>query len=152
MKTTREFQLALSKLLDQVRFENKWTMPTFQKVANTVGISKSEAYRFYKALSELKLLTFDKQRRTMISHFNVVIWKNEDSKLMLIKEIMEMFPNLQQTRGRVKGKKYPKTVKQISQVSVNPLDKFTAQELVAELRSRGYEVKATKTITTVEEL
>jgi uncharacterized protein (UPF0335 family) len=38
------------------------------------------------------------------------------------------------------------------QAEINPLSQFSAADLVAELRNRGYEVKATKTITTVEEL
>lgn len=151
MKTAREFQLALGKLLNQVRFQNKWNESTFQKVAHTVGISKSEASRFYRALVEMNLLTFDKQRRTMITQFNVVIWKNEDSKMLLIKEIMEMYPNLQQTRGRVKGKKYP--VKVTQEIKEKPtLANFSAAELVAELRSRGFDVEASRKVVTVEKL
>lgn len=151
MKTAREFQLALGKLLDQVRFQNKWNEPTFQKVAHTVGISKSEATRFYRALVEMNLIVFDKQRRTMMAHFNVVIWKNEDSKLMLVREIMEMYPNLQQTRGRVKGKKYPAKAKQEIKETTT-LANFSAAELVAELRSRGFDVEASRKIVTVEKL
>ena len=40
----------------------------------------------------------------------------------------------------------------IAQAEINPLSQFSAADLVAELRSRGYEVKASKVITTVEEL
>lgn len=151
MKTAREFQLALGKLLNQVRFQNEWNSTTFKKVAHTVGISKAEAARFYRALVEMNLLTFDKQRRTMITQFNVLIWKNEDTKLMLIKKIMEMYPNLQQTRGRVKGKKYPVKVKQEIKETIT-LANFSATELVAELRSRGFEVEASRKIVTVEKL
>lgn len=149
MKTTREFQLALGKLLDQVRFQNKWNEATFKTVAHTVGISKSEASRFYRALVELNLVTFDKHRRTMVAQININIWKNEDRKLMLIKEIMDMFPNLQQSRGRVKGKEY---TKKIEQEAKNPLKKFSASELVTELRNRGFKVSATREVTTIEEL
>lgn len=148
MKTAREFQLALGKLLNQVRFQNKWNSATFKKVAHTVGLSKAEAARFYQALVEMNLLTFDKQRRTMITQFNVIIWKNEDSKMLLIKEIMDMFPNLQQTRGRVKGKKYP--AKEIKETIT--LANFRAAELVAELRSRGFDVEASRKVVTVEKL
>ena len=143
MKTTKEFQSALSTLLNQVRLENKWNETTFLKVANSSGISKSEASRFYKALIEMQLIIYDKQRHGMVPQFDPNIWKNEDSKTMLIKEIMEMFPNLQQSRGRVKGKKYE--VK-------SSLANYSPKELVNELRRRGYKVSATKEVITVEEL
>lgn len=143
MKTTKDFQAALSTLLNQIRLENKWNEATFVKMANSSGISKSEASRFYKALVEMQLIIYDKQRHGMVPQFNTNIWKNEDSKTMLIKEIMEMFPNLQQVRGRVKGKNYPQKLTLID---------FSAQELVAELRKRGYKVSAIKEIITVEEL
>jgi hypothetical protein len=143
MKTENQFQSALSTLLNQVRIQNKWNEATFVKVANSSGLSKSEASRFYKALVEMQLIIYDKQRHGMVPQFNTNIWKNEDSKTMLIKEIMEMFPNLQQTRGRVKGKQY----------EVKPvLTNFSAKELVDELRKRGYKVSAVKEIITVEEL
>lgn len=141
MKTTKDFQAALSTLLNQVRLENKWNESTFIKVANSSGISKSEASRFYKALVEMQLIIYDKQRHGMTPQFDSNIWKNEDSKMMLIKEIMEMFPNLQKARGRVKGKKVKSS-----------LASYTPKELANELRKRGYEVSAKKKIITVEEL
>lgn len=143
MKTTKDFQAALSTLLNQVRLENKWNESTFIKVANSSGISKSEASRFYKALVEMQLIIYDKQRHGMVPQFDQNIWKNEDNKAMLIKEIMEMFPNLQQTRGRVKGKQYEMKTS---------LANYSPKELVSELRKRGYKVSATKEIITVEEL
>ena len=57
---------------------------------------------------------------------------------------MEMFPNLQKTRGRVKGKKY--------EVNKTSLANYSPKELANELRKRGYEVSAKKKIITVEEL
>lgn len=141
MKTTKDFQAALSTLLNQVRLENKWNESTFIKVANSSGISKSEASRFYKALVEMQLIIYDKQRHGMIPQFDSNIWKNEDSKMMLIKEIMEMFPNLQKIRGRVKGNKVKTS-----------LANYSPKELVSELRKRGYKVSAIKEIITVEEL
>lgn len=141
MKTTKDFQAALSTLLNQVRLENKWNESTFIKVANSSGISKSEASRFYKALVEMQLIIYDKQRHGMIPQFDSNIWKNEDSKMMLIKEIMEMFPNLQKIRGRVKGNKVKSS-----------LANYSPKELVSELRKRGYKVSAIKEIITVEEL
>ena len=141
MKTTKDFQAALSTLLNQVRLENKWNESTFIKVANPSGLSKSEASRFYKALIEMQLIIYDKQRHGMIPQFDSNIWKNEDSKMMLIKEIMEMFPNLQKIRGRVKGNKVKSS-----------LANYSPKELVNELRKRGYKVSAIKEIITVEEL
>lgn len=141
MKTTKDFQAALSTLLNQVRIENKWNESTFMKVANSSGISKSEASRFYKALVEMQLIIYDKQRHGMVPQFDSNIWKNEDSKMMLIKEIMEMFPNLQKIRGRVKGNKVKSS-----------LANYSPKELVSELRKRGYKVSAIKEIITVEEL
>ena len=141
MKTSEKFQSSLSTLLNQVRLENKWNESTFMKVANSSGISKSEASRFYKALVEMQLIIYDKQRHGMIPQFDSNIWKNEDSKMMLIKEIMEMFPNLQKIRGRVKGNKVKSSL-------VN----YSPKELVSELRKRGYKVSAIKEIITVEEL
>ena len=141
MKTAEKFQSSLSTLLNQVRLENKWNESTFMKVANTSGISKSEASRFYKALIEMQLIIYDKQRHGMVPQFDSNIWKNEDSKMMLIKQIMEKFANLQKIRGRVKGNKVKSS-----------LANYSPKELVSELRKRGYKVSAIKEIITVEEL
>lgn len=145
MKTERAFQLALSNLLDRLKVHNKWNKETFVNLANASGISKAEACRFYKALVDMNLLYFDKNCRSMKTQFNINIWQNEDSKLLLIKEIMDMFPELQQPRGRVKGKVYVKKEEK-------SIASYSAQELVDELRSRGYIVEAYKEIITREEL
>ena len=164
MKSERELQIALGHLLDRVKFINKWTDKAFMEAANASGVTKSEAYRFYKALVQLKVLVFDKHRRTTVAYFDVQIWHNEDAKMMFIKDIMEMFPNIQQKRGRVKGKQYP--VKAVVVVEpetvceetvceeepINLLANFTSQELVDELRSRGFVVTATREVVTTEEL
>lgn len=171
MKTPRELQLALSHLLDRVKFTNKWSDTTFTDAAKAAGLTKSEAYRFYKALVEMKLLVFDKHRRTTIAYFDTQIWRNEDVKMMLIKDIMEMFPDIQQQRGRVKGKQYPvkavvvvpevneddvceETVneEEVNEEETNPLENFTPQELADELRRRGFIVTATREVVTTEEL
>lgn len=160
MKTPRELQLALSHLLDRVKFANKWSDTTFTDAAKAAGLTKSEAYRFYKALVEMKLLVFDKRRRTTIAYFDVQIWHNEDMKMMLIKDIMEMFPDIQQQRGRVKGKQYPaKTVvvepeveEEVCDDPINVLANFTPQELADELRSRGFTVIAKREVVKTEEL
>lgn len=151
----RQFQLALGKLLNRVRVQNTWNEATFTNNAESSGVSKSEASRFYKALVEMDLLHFDKQRRTMIANFNVAIWQNEDTKLGLIRDIMEMFP-LKQQRGRIKGKVYPTKAKAevaiVAEADINPLSQFSSVDLVAELRRRNYEVTARKQVITVEEL
>lgn len=149
----RQFQLALGKLLNRVRVQNTWNEAAFTNNAESSGVSKSEASRFYKALVDMGLLRFDKQRKAMIANFNVAIWQNEDTKLGLIRDIMAMFP-LKQQRGRVKGKVYPVKAKtEVTNVAeVNPLSQFSAVDLVAELRRRNYEVTARKQVVTVEEL
>ena len=157
MQTQREFQLALSKLLNHVKVQNSWSIASFEKCAKSSGVTKSEASRFYKALVEMDLLRFDKQRKAMIANFNVAVWQNEDTKLGLIRDIMEIFP-LKQQRGRVKGKAYPVKAKTMAEVAIvaeadiNPLSQFSAADLVAELRRRNYEVTARKQVITVEEL
>ena len=155
MQTQREFQLALSKLLNHVKVQNSWSVASFEKCAKSSGVTKSEASRFYKALVEMGLLRFDRQRRAMIANFNVAIWQNEDTKLGLIKDLMAMYP-LKQQRGRVKGKSYPAKAKTIVEVvaeaDINPLSQFSAADLVAELRRRNYEVTARKQVITMEEL
>lgn len=151
----RQFQLALGKLLNRVRVQNTWNEAAFTNNAESSRVSKSEASRFYKALVDMGLLRFDKQRKAMIANFNVAIWQNEDTKLGLIRDIMAMFP-LKQQRGRVKGKVYPVKDKTIpaatKSAEVNPLSQFSAVDLVAELRRRNYEVTARKQVVTVEEL
>lgn len=149
----RQFQLALGKLLNRVRVQNTWNEATFTNNAESSGVSKSEASRFYKALVDMGLLRFDKQRKAMVANFNVAIWQNEDTKLGLIRDIMAMFP-LKQQRGRVKGKVYPVKAKtEVTNVAeTNPLSQFSAVDLVAELRRRNYEVTARKQVITVEEL
>jgi hypothetical protein len=89
----------------------------------------------------MQLIIYDKQRHGMMPQFDSNIWKNEDSKMMLIKEIMEMFPNLQRARGR--GKQYE---------AKSSIANYSSKELVNELRKRGYKVSAIKEIITVEEL
>lgn len=153
MKTEREFQLSLGKLLNQVRISNNWSAESFISNAKTSGVSKSEAYRFFKALVEMNLLKRDKKRRCAAPNFNVNIWQNEDRKMMLVKDIMDMFPNLQQKRGPkqivVQRKQIEKRFEQTTTeegLIVNNLAQFSAEDLVQELRSRGYEVNCSRTI------
>lgn len=165
MKQTseRKVQLALGKLLTSVKNTRNWSEETFAELASKVGIARTEAIRFYHSLIEMNLLKFDNFRQTYVANFDVVIWSDEDAKLGLIRELMEIFP-IRLHKGRAKGssnksakKAEPKAKNMeetalLLQAEINPLSQFSAADLVAELRNRGYDVKATKTITTVEEL
>lgn len=164
MKQTseRKMQLALGKLLTEVSHTNKWSEETFTTLASKAHVARTEAVRFYQSLIEMNLLKFDKQRQAFVANFDVIIWKDEDAKLGLVRELMEMFPIRLQRGPSKKSNKAAKKVEPKAQnmaeaailleAEINPLSQFSAQDLVAELRNRGYEVKATKTITTVEEL
>lgn len=158
----RELQLALGKLLTSVKNTRNWSEETFTNLASKSGVARTEASRFYNSLVEMNLLKFDKQRQAFVANFDVVIWSDEDAKLGLIRELMEMF-QIRLPKGPTKGSKKsakkaePKAQNMaetalLLQAEINPLSQFSAADLVAELRNRGYEVKATKTITTIEEL
>jgi hypothetical protein len=160
--SARKVQLALGKLLTEVYHLNTWSEETFTQCASKAHVARTEAIRFYQALVEMNLLKFDKQRQAFIANFDVVIWKDEDAKLGLIRELMEMF-QIRLPKGPTKGPK--KSAKEVEpkaknmaeaalllQAEINPLSQFSAQDLVDELRNRGYEVKASKVITTIEEL
>ena len=163
MKQTseRKVQLALGKLLTSVKNTRNWSEETFAELASKVGIARTEASRFYHSLIEMNLLKFDNLRQAYVANFNVSIWSDEDAKLDLIRELMEIFP-IRLHKGRAKGssnksakKVEAKNMEEVAillQAEINPLSQFSAADLVAELRNRGYEVKATKTITTIEEL
>ena len=160
-QSERKLQLSLGKLLTSVNNTRNWSEETVINLASKAGIARTEASRFYHSLIEMNLLKFDKQRQAYVANFDVVIWSDEDAKLGLIRELMEMFP-IRLHKGRVKGS-HNKSAKKVEaqnmeeaaillQAEINPLSQFSAQDLVTELRNRGYEVKATKTITTIEEL
>lgn len=159
-RTEREFHIALGKLLDRVRIQNSWSKESFHTAATHVAnISSSEAIRFFKALVEMNLLRPASDRRKLSPNFDTIIWKNEDKRIGLVKEILEIYPNILQSRGRVKGKHYPKripteiTVTEPLEIeTVNPLEYFSSQDLVTELRNRGFTVTASRQIITVEEL
>ena len=164
-RTDREFHIALGKLLDRVRVQNSWSKGSFLKAATHVAnITKSEACRFFHALDDMNLLVPGSDKRRLTPNFDTIIWKNEDKRIGLVKEILEMYPNILQSRGRVKGKHYPKRsishVEEITDIAViepieetvNPLEYFSAQTLVEELRSRGFTVTASRQVITIEEL
>ena len=164
-RTEREFHIALGKLLDRVRVQNSWSRESFHTAATHVAnISPSEAIRFFKALVEMNLLQPASDRRKLSPNFDTIIWKNEDKRIGFVKEILEMYPNILQSRGRVKGKVYPKrpithveeveaTVVEVVQEDViNPLDCFEDTELVEHLRSKGWVVNIYREKTVIETL
>ena len=153
-RTEREFHIALGKLLDRVRIQNSWSKESFHTAATHVAnISSSEAIRFFKALVEMNLLRPASDRRKLSPNFDTIIWKNEDKRIGLVKEILEIYPNILQSRGRVKGKHYPKRVpaeitvtEPLEIETVNPLDHFDPQDLVDYLRYKGWTVEAYKDV------
>lgn len=143
----REKLLAFSKLLNRVKFQNNWNINTFAICAEkTDGVTKSEAIRFYKAIVNLGYLV--KSGRSYRPAFDVKIWHDDDFRLNIIKNILEDQPVIQK-RGRVKGKLYSNSV---AVIPTNPLASISAKDMVAELRSRGFEVTCKKSITIIEEL
>ena len=147
----RETLIAFGKLLNRVRFQGTWNPETFMKCSSkTDNVSKSEAFRFYKALVELGYLI--KSGRTYRPSFDTRIWHDDDYRLNIIKNILNDYPVIQK-RGRIKGKVYNKPVTAvIIPEPVNHLASISAKELVAELRSRGFEVSCKRSITVIEEL
>lgn len=146
----REKLLAFSKLLNRVKFQNNWSLNTFEKCSErTDGVTKSEAMRFYKAIVELGYLV--KSGRSYKPTFDNKVWHDDDFRLNIIKNILDDQPVIQK-RGRVKGKVYTKPVTAIAIVPVNPLANISVKDMVAELRSRGFEVTCKKSVTIIEEL
>lgn len=147
----REKLLAFSKLLNRVKFQNNWNSTTFESCSEkTENVTKSEAFRFYKALVELGYLV--KSGRTYKPAFDSKIWHDEDYRLNIIKNILEDQPVIQK-RGRIKGKIYdiPKEAAVVV-TKHNPLESISSKDLVMELRSRGFEVTCKRSVTVVEEL
>lgn len=146
----REKLLAFSKLLNRVKFQNNWNIRTFTLCAErTDGVSKSEAIRFYKAIVNLSYLV--KSGRNYKPTFDNKVWHDDDFRLNIIKNILEDQPVIQK-RGPVKGKVYTKPVTAVTIVPTNQLANISAKDMVAELRSRGFEVSCKKKIVIVEEL
>lgn len=147
----REKLIAFSKLLSRVRFQGTWNVDTFARCAEKVeNISKSESFRFYKALIDLGYLV--KSGRSYKPAFDTKLWHDDDYRLNIIKNILEDQPVIQK-RGRVKGKIYDQPKEEVEVANpVNPLESFAAEDLVKELRSRGFEVTCKRSVTVVEEL
>lgn len=166
-RTERELHIALGKLLDRVRVSNSWNKDSFYSAAaHVVNVNKAEAIRFYDALLAMDLLRPGNDRRKNIPNFDSIIWKNEDARINLIRDIIGCFPDIVQHRGRVAGKKYakvsgtiPEVVKEtipeiacIQEDVINPLSIYEAIMLVEELRNRGFSVTCTRQLTIIEEL
>lgn len=147
----REKLLSFGKLLNRVKFQNNWSSDSFVDCAKrTDGVSQSEGFRFHKALVSLGYIV--KSGRSYKPVFDTKVWNDEDFRLNIINNILEDQPVIQK-RGRVKGKVYDKPVAAVVVTEpAYPLEKFSAKDLVAELRRRGFEVICKRSVTVVEEL
>lgn len=162
-RTERELQIALGKLLEKVRFQDSWNTDAFIEASKHIcNISKSEAVRFRAALINLNLLQPGRDHRKLRPNFDPNIYTNQDKMNGFVKDILEMFPIVQK-RGRVKGKHYSKKQEllyptvctsepEVVEEIINPLEYFSSQDLVTELRNRGFTVTASRQIITIEEL
>jgi len=95
----------------------------------------------------------DRARQLLVRMIeNKIIHKHRDNSFSLCKQNYDMAEVMPVLLKREYHRK-PKTVTTlVVQEDVNPLSPFTAQDLVQELRSRGYEVKATRQVIVTEEL
>jgi hypothetical protein len=160
-RTEREFHIALGKLLDRVRVQNAWSKDSFHDAAKHVAnVSPAEAVRFFKALTKTAYLKPGSDKRRLTQNFNASIWKNQDAMLAVVKEVLGLNDNIVVSRGPKLGShRKPKTVPTetvaieiVPEEVVNPLEYFTAQDLVAELRNRGYAVTCAREVITIETL
>lgn len=158
-RTEREFHIALGKLLDRVRIQNSWSKDSFYDAAKHVAnVTPSEAARFFKALTKTEYLKQGSDKRRLTQNFKQHIWKNQDAMIAVVKEILET-DDIVRSRGPKLGSRKSKTVTTepmeieiIPEEVVNPLEYFTPQDLVTELRNRGFTVTASRQIITIEEL
>ena len=158
-RTEREFHIALGKLLDRVRVQNSWNKDSFYDAAKHVAnVTPSEAARFFKALTKTEYLKQGSDKRRLTQNFKQHIWKNQDAMLAVVKEILGT-DDIVLSRGPKKGshrksKTYvePLALEVVQEEIVNPLSYFEAQDLVAELRNRGYAVTCAREVITIETL
>lgn len=159
-RTEREFHIALGKLLDRARVQNSWSKGSFIKAAKHVAnVTPSEAARFFNSLTKTEYLKPDSDKRKLTQNFKQHIWKNQDAMLGVVKEILGV-DDIVLSRGPKKGShRKPKTVitepmeiEIIPEEVVNPLEYFTSQDLVTELRNRGYAVTCAREVITIETL
>lgn len=157
-RTEREFHIALGRLLDRVRVQNSWSKKSFVKAAKHVAnVTPAEAARFFNSLTKTEYLKPDSDKRKLTQNFKQHIWKNQDAMLGVVKEILNI-DDIVLSRGPKLGSHHkPKTTTEtpivleiVPEEVVNPLEYFTAQDLVAELRSRGYTVTCAREVITIE--
>lgn len=158
-RTEREFHIALGKLLDRVRVQNSWNKDSFYDAAKHVAnVTPSEAARFFKALTKTEYLKQGSDKRRLTQNFKQHIWKNQDAMIAVVKEILGT-DDIVLSRGPKKGshrksKTYtePLVLEVVQEEIVNPLEYFSPQDLVAELRNRGYAVTCAREVITIETL
>jgi hypothetical protein len=158
-RTEREFHIALGKLLDRVRVQNSWNKNSFYDAAKHVAnVTPSEAVRFFKALTKTEYLKQGSDKRRLTQNFKQHIWKNQDAMIAVVKEILGV-DDIVLSRGPKKGSHRklntytePLALEVVQEEIVNPLSYSEAQDLVAELRNRGFTVTASRQIITIEEL
>ena len=169
-RTEREFMIALGRLLDRVRVLNKsWSIDTFREASTHVAnVSKSEATRFQQALLEMNYLKEAGDKRKLKDNFDPKYYKNTDACLAFISEILEANPDIVQTRGPRKGSKRIPVINNVVDEIIDAevitpeileeipceitLQDYTAQDLVTELRNRGYAVTCVREVITIETL
>ena len=111
----------------------------------------------------MNLLIPGSNRRKLVPNFDANIYRNIDKMIGFVKDILETNPDIVQKKGRKAGVIYPKkqeeivypvmcTDLEVVEEMVNPLTQFTSQDLVQELRNRGYKVTATRQVVITEEL
>lgn len=154
-RTERELHLALIALLRRVKVQNNWSALQFATSAKTIDkLNSSEAVRFHKALADNGYLEAIGKRKFKLK-LNVNVWKNDDSMLVFVKEVLELIPDFTKQRGRkpswmtAGGTIVPvKDPEPEEIIQPSKLEEFSSKDLVEELRKRGWEVKCTK----IEEL
>lgn len=150
-RTDRELHIALGTLLNRVRVSNSWSSESFMTEAKKVNnLTSAEAYRFYKALVDNNYLLPGTNKRKLSPQFDVSIWRNEDAKIDFVISVINSIPDFIKPRGRkpkvfFTGNSNSEILVAVDEI--NSLSSYTAQQLVQELRNRGYFITCTRQIT-----
>ena len=83
---------------------------------------------------------------------NNIIHKHRDNSFSLCKQNYDMAEVMPILLKREYHRKSKTMTAVVVQEEINPLSPFTAQDLVQELRNRGYKVTATRQVVVTEEL
>lgn len=130
--------VSVGQFIREVRNGNK--RPSMFNILKSNGVTSSDRAR--------QLVT------RMIE--NRIIHKHRDSSYSLCKENYDMAEVMPALLKREYRKRVKKTLEESTAIQVieeiSPLSSFHAQDLVNELRNRGYEVKATRQVMITEEL